>query len=245
MMKRRAPWRASLLLMVVLLALSVLFRRLIRTSGTGAPSGSETARVQRYYDALASRYDTGISLVEKLLFGDGRRWVCSQASGDVLELAVGTGRNLPYYPREVRLTGIDLSKEMLELARRRAAELGLEVDLGYGDAQALEFPDQRFDTVVATLALCSIPDYRRALTEAMRVLHPGGRLLLLEHVRSDRMPVRAIQRLLNSLTVRLAADHLLREPRPAVESTGFQVEHAERAKWGIVERIRARKPTSD
>jgi ubiquinone/menaquinone biosynthesis C-methylase UbiE len=119
---------------------------------------------------------------------------------------------------------------MPALARRRAAELGREVDLEAGDAEALTFPDQRFDTVVVTLVLCSIPDERRALAEANRVLRPGGRLLLLEHVASDQWPVRAIQRLLNPLSVRFAADHLLREPSGAAEAMGFQVEHVERTK---------------
>ncbi len=243
-MRRIAGRRASLLLAAAALALWMVIRRLAGTSGAKPESESETARVQRYYDAFASRYDTGMGLVEKLLFAGGRRWVCSQARGDVLELAAGTGRNLPYYPPDVRLTGIDLSREMLDVARRRAAELGRDVDLRYGDAQALEFPDQRFDTVVATLALCSIPDERRALSEAMRVLRPGGRLLLLEHVKSDRWPVRAIQQLLNPLSVRYAADHLIREPRSVARAAGFEIEHDERAKWGIVERLRARKPAA-
>ncbi len=245
MMKRLARQRTGLLLATAALALGTLIRRLAGTSGAEPVSESETVRVQRYYDTFASRYDPGMDLVEKLLFGGGRRWVCSQASGDVLELAAGTGRNLPYYPSDVRLTGIDLSREMLAIARRRAAELGRDVDFRYGDAQALEFSNQRFDTVVATLALCSIPDERRALSEAMRVLRPGGLLLLLEHVKSDRWPVRVIQQLLNPLSVRYAADHLLREPCSAVWDAGFEIEHDERAKWGIVERLRARKPAAD
>jgi ubiquinone/menaquinone biosynthesis C-methylase UbiE len=245
MMRRLAMRRAGLLLAAVTLALGMLIRRLAGTSGVEPVSESETVRVQRYYDAFASRYDTSMGLVEKLLFGGGRHWVCSQASGDVLELAAGTGRNLPYYSPDVRLTGIDLSREMLDVARQRAAELGRDVDLRFGDAQALEFPDQQFDTVIATLALCSIPDERRALSEAMRVLRPGGRLLLLEHVKSDRWPVRVIQQLLNPLSVRYAADHLLREPGSAVWAAGFEIEHDERATWGIVERLRARKPAGD
>ncbi len=244
-MRRIARRCTALLLAAVTLVLGMLIRRSAGTSRVKPAPESETARVQRYYDAFASRYDTGIGLMEKLLFAGGRQWVCSQASGDVLELAAGTGRNLPYYPPDVRMTGIDLSREMLHVARRRAAELGRVADLCYGDAQALDFPDQQFDTVVATLALCSIPDERRALSEAMRVLRPGGRLLLLEHVKSDRWPVRAIQQLLNPLSVRYEADHLLREPRSAVWAAGFEIEHDERAKWGIVERLRARKPAGD
>jgi ubiquinone/menaquinone biosynthesis C-methylase UbiE len=105
-------------------------------------------------------------------------------------VAVGTGRNLAIYPADVRLTGIDLSPRMLDRARDRAAALGRDVELRVADAQDLPFADEVFDTVVCTLGLCSIPDERAAVREMHRVLRPGGRLLLLEHVRS---PIRAVR----------------------------------------------------
>ena len=203
---------------------------------------SETERVRRIYDESAGRYDSQIGFFERLLFGGGREWVCSQARGEVLEIAVGTGRNLPFYPKEVSLTGVDLSPKMLEIARARARELGIEADLQVGDAQALHFPDESFDTIVSRLSLCTIPDDRRAIAEASRVLKPSGCLLLLEHVRSPVLPVRAIQRVLDPLFVRFGADHLLREPLDHLEDAGLEVEQLERSKWGIVERLSARKP---
>ena len=156
--------------------------------------GGGVDEVRGYYDKTASRYDRQIALFERILFGDGRRWVCSQAEGDVLEIAVGTGRNLRHYPPGVHLTGIELSPEMLAIARRQAESLGREADLRVGDAQALEFSDETFDTVLFGLCLCSIPDDRRAVAEGVRVLKPGGRMLLLEHVRSPTWIVRAGQR---------------------------------------------------
>jgi len=203
----------------------------------------QTERVRRYYDRSAGSYDRIIAWAERAFFGGGRGWVCSRARGEVLEIAAGTGRNLPFYPREVSLTGIELSPEMLEIARHRARNLGVEADLRVGDAQGLPFPDASFDTVVATLALCTIPDDRRAVTEAVRVLRPGGRLLLLEHVRSPLLPVRILQRVLDPLTVLLERDHLLREPLRHVQEAGLVVEHLGRSKWGIVERLAARKPS--
>jgi ubiquinone/menaquinone biosynthesis C-methylase UbiE len=214
------------------------------TAGAQADRDRETVRVRHLYDALAARYDRAIALAERLLFDDGRRWLCAQARGDVLEVAVGTGRNLPYYPPDVRLMGIELSPAMLEIARRHARELGRVADLHVGDAQALAFPDASFDTVVCAIALCTIPDERRAVAEAARVLRPGGRLLALEHVRSQRWPVRAVQRVLEPLTVRWQADHLLREPAEAARAAGLEIERLEHRKWGIVERLVARKPAS-
>jgi ubiquinone/menaquinone biosynthesis C-methylase UbiE len=171
--------------------------------------------------------------------GDGRQWVCGQARGEVLEIAIGTGRNLPYYPSDVRLTGVDLTPAMLEIARQRASALGREVDLRVGDAHAPEFPDGRFDTVVATLALCTIPDERRTVAEMRRVLRPGGRLLLLEHFRSPLLPVRVLQRLLDPLFVRFYGDHLLREPLDHLVTAGFVVEDVQRSKGGTIERLAA------
>lgn len=201
----------------------------------------ETDRVRRLYNDIAARYDAIIGFSEKLLFGDGRTWVCSQAHGDVLEIAIGTGRNLPLYPPGVRLTGIDISPGMLDVARVRTVELGRAVDLRVGDAQTLPFPDQTFDTVVCTLALCTIPDDRRAMSEAHRVLRPGGLLLLLEHVRSPVRWVRLGERVLNPLLVRWQGDHLLRDPEDYLEGEGFAIEHRERSKLGIIERLAAHK----
>jgi SAM-dependent methyltransferase len=121
-------------------------------------------------------------------------------------------------------------------------EYRCEADLRAGDAQDLPFRDASFDTVVCTLGLCTIPDDRGAVAEAARVLRPGGRLLLLEHVRSPVFPVRALQTLLEPLTMLLENDHLLREPLRHVEGAGLTVERLERSKWGIVERLAARKP---
>lgn len=201
-----------------------------------------TERQRRVWDKRAARYDRSMGLMEKLFFGDGRAWVCSQASGDVLEIAVGTGRNLPYYPAGIRLTGIELSDEMLTIARRRAHELGREVDVQQGDARSLPFADATFDTVVCTLSLCSIPDDRRAVAEMKRVLRPGGKLLLIDHVPSTTRLVRDSQWLIEQVTLRLEGEHMLRRPLEHLQAEGLQIEQAERLKRGIVERVVARKP---
>jgi ubiquinone/menaquinone biosynthesis C-methylase UbiE len=208
----------------------------------GRRDAPATDAVRGHYDKTASRYDRQIKFFERVLFGDGRQWVCSQAQGDVLEIAAGTGRNLRHYPPDVRVTGIELSPAMLELARREAAAAGRDADLRVGDAQALEFPDESFDTVVCTLSLCTIPDDRAAVAEAKRVLRPGGRFLLLEHVRSPVPAIRIGQRLLEPLMLRFEHDHLLREPLDHLRAEGFGVERLERSKLGIVERVAARKP---
>jgi ubiquinone/menaquinone biosynthesis C-methylase UbiE len=209
---------------------------------TPSRNTAETERVLGLYEQEARKYDREMNFFDRLLFAGGREWVCSQAAGDVLEIGIGTGRNLPHYRADVSLVGIELSPAMLEIARARARELGREVDLRVGDAQALEFPDDSFDAVVCTLSLCTIPDDRAAVAEVRRVLRPGGRFLLLEHVRSPVLPVQLGQRLLDPLAVRFEADHLLREPLEHLRAERFEVERFERSKLGIVERVVARKP---
>jgi len=209
----------------------------------GSTLHEETERVRRVQDKGASGYDRQISFFERILFGEGRDWVCSQARGRVLELAAGTARNLPFYPREVEITSIELSPEMLAIGRKRAEELAHPADLQLGDAQALQFPDESFDTVTCTLGFCTIPDTKLAAAEALRVLRPGGQLLMLEHVRSPVRVVRGGQRLLEPLAVRFEADHLLREPLDYLPDVGFEIDEVKRSKWGIVERLRAHKPS--
>jgi ubiquinone/menaquinone biosynthesis C-methylase UbiE len=201
-----------------------------------------TDRQRRVWDKRARSYDRGMGLMERLFLGNSRARVCSLADGDVLEIAVGTGRNLPFYPEDVRLTGVELSQEMLTIARGRATRLGRRADLRQGDAQALPFPDASFDTVVCTISLCSIPDDLKAVAEMKRVLRPGGRLLLLDHVPSTVRAWRGLQWLIEQVSLRLEGEHMLRRPLERVQAEGFEVEHAERSKAGIIEQIVARKP---
>ena len=100
-------------------------------------SGRQRRRCQRYWDRKPGTYDRQMTFLDRALFGDTRRWVCGKAHGRVLEVAIGTGLNLPYYPPGVALTGVELSAAMLALAQRRAVELRREVDLRVADAEAL------------------------------------------------------------------------------------------------------------
>lgn len=205
----------------------------------------EKQRVRGIYEKDAPRYDREMAFFERLLFACNREWVCSQVTGDVLEVAVGTGRNLPHYPDGIRLTGIEFSPAMLELALQRARGRGREVDLREGDAERLDFDDASFDTVVCTYGLCTIPDDRRAVFEMARVLRPGGRLLLAEHVRSPARVVRGAQRLLDPLMVRFEGDHLLREPLEHGEAAGLRVDELKRSKLGIVELLAPTKTDTE
>jgi len=197
-----------------------------------------------YWDSHAAGYDRQMQFAERYFLGDSRAWVCSQAAGRTLEVAIGTGLNLAFYPDGIELAGVDLSPAMLALARRRAAELGRAVDLREADALALPFPGASFDTVVCTFGLCAVPDDGRAVAEAVRVLRPGGLLLLADHIEGAAWPVRAIQRLIEVVSVPLQGEHALRRPLRHVEAAGLEVMRRERFKLGLVERLAARKPVA-
>lgn len=189
------------------------------------------------------RYDKAIGFFERRLFGtEHRGWACSRAEGHTLEVAVGSGLNLHLYPDEIRLVGLDLSPAMLELAKQRAADTARDVDLRTGDAHALPFEDGSFDSVVCTYSLCNIPDPHRAVGEMKRVLKPGGKLILVDHIRSAVKPVFWLQRVMEFFTIRADGDHQTRRPLEQVKANGFEVVERDRlAPGGIVERLVAIK----
>jgi ubiquinone/menaquinone biosynthesis C-methylase UbiE len=203
---------------------------------------SSDRRFRSYWDRQAEGYDRCVAFSERYLFAGTRPWLCQQARGQTLEVAVGTGLNLPHYPRDVQLTGVEWSPRMLRLAQRRADGLGREVDFRVGDAQRLPLPDARFDTVVCTFALCCIPDDRRALAEMSRVLRPGGLLLLADHVRSTAWPVRVLQAAADAVSVPRHGEHYRRRPLPQVEALGYTIERHDRFALGLIERLAARRP---
>jgi len=199
-------------------------------------------RWRRYWDKESASYDKQMRFFDRYFFADTRAWVCAQAAGCTLEVGVGTGLNLPFYPAEAELTGIDFSPAMLAVARRRAGQLGRAADLREADALALPFPDASFDTVVCAFALCAVPDDRRAVAEMNRVLRPGGLLLLADHIAGAAWPVRAIQRAAEVVSVPLQGEHYLRRPLRHVHAEGFDITRRERFKLGLIERLAARKP---
>lgn len=203
---------------------------------------TKTDKVRRVWDKQAPRYDRGMAFWERRLFRGDRQWVCGQAEGDVLEIAVGTGRNFSHYPGGVRLTGFDLSPEMVARARETAEGLGMAADLSVGDAQRLEYADASFDTVVCTFSFCAIPNPYKAAAEIARVLRPGGKAVLAEHVRSPNLLVRTGERIATAAISPFMHDHFLRTPDRYLADEGLQIGDSHRHHAGFVHRFVARKP---
>jgi ubiquinone/menaquinone biosynthesis C-methylase UbiE len=208
-------------------------------------TGRRLHRLRRRWDREAGTYDRAMAVAERRLFPGVRQQVCELAQGRTLEVAVGTGLNLAHYPAAVvaaGLTGVEWSPAMLDHARRRAADLDLDVDLRLGDAQDLDLPDGAFDTVVCTFSLCAIADHEAALAEMARVVRPGGLVLLADHVVSTSWPLRLGQAVAELVSVPLAGEHFRRRPLRWVEEHGLDVERHERSRRGVIEWVAARTP---
>jgi ubiquinone/menaquinone biosynthesis C-methylase UbiE len=200
-----------------------------------------TAALVDYWDRRAPSYDAKMAGVERRFLADSRRWVCSRARGATLELAIGTGANIPYYSHQVELTGVDWSPVMLHAARGQADLARRTVALHRADVTALPFPADTFDTIVSTFAMCCVPDVRTALVEALRVLRPGGRLLLADHVASSSWPLRVLQRVADLVSVPLQGEHYSRRPITTLGGLGVDIDETERLTLGAIERVQARK----
>lgn len=200
-------------------------------------------KLRRSWAKRAGSYDRSIGFFERRLFGsEHRSWACSKAAGETLEVAIGTGLNLPLYPDGVKLVGIDLSPEMLEKAKARAAESSLDAILKEADAQELPFATASFDTVLCTYSLCNIPEPHLAVGEMKRVLRPGGRLVLVDHIRSSVKAVMWTQKAIEFVTKRLEGEHMTRRPLEQVEAHGFEIVERDRlGRAEMVERLVAIK----
>jgi len=183
-----------------------------------------TEKIRARYDRISPYYDLMELLLEKLVFSRWRRKVFGSLDGDtILEVGVGTGKNLDFYHVGKPVAAIDFSPGMLSRARRKAEEKGLNVDLVDMDVQDLQYDDQSFDTILATFVFCSVPDPIRGLQEIKRVCKRGGRIILLEHVRPGGTVLGKIFDLLNPITVRLMGVNINRNTVENMERAGLNV----------------------
>jgi ubiquinone/menaquinone biosynthesis C-methylase UbiE len=198
-----------------------------------------TSEISKKYDQFARWYDWVEGVSELLGLSRLRRRLLRRASGRVLEVAVGTGKNLRYYPASCRITALDLSREMLAIAQKRASRLAVDVSFLLADAETLPFSDETFDTVVSSLSTCTFPDPVAALREMARVCRPEGHILLLEHGRSRRDGLGRWQdRHADKFATQLGC-HWNREPLKLVRQAGLNVNKARRTFFGVFHEIAA------
>jgi len=184
------------------------------------PAGEKS--VAEKYNRLSSVYDLMEWPMELLFYSRWRKEVLSGLKGRVLEVGVGTGKNLKYYPPDCLVIGIDNSEGMLEKARKKAEGMN-NVTLLLMDAEHLEFPDSTFDYVVTTFVLCSIPDPVKALKEMRRGLKSSGEMINLEHMRSNNRFIAWYEDLINPIIVSMTGIHVNRKTVENVVKAGFTI----------------------
>ena len=180
-------------------------------------------KIKRRYNRISGIYE----VMDKMIKEDWRLNLLSNVSGKVLEVGVGTGANLPFYPVNIDLlTGVDFSKGMLKHAQDkvRIKKFSFPVQLVEADIQSLPFPDDSFDYVVSTCVFCSVPDPLIGLQELRRVCKPTGRILMLEHMRSESKGIGFVMDMLNPLTVRLWGANINRKTIKTIEYSGLKIE---------------------
>ncbi len=181
------------------------------------------SKVKARFDRIAWIYDLMESPMEWMSVSDWRRELIGAVSGKVLEVGVGTGKNLPYYPPGTELAGVDISPKMLNRAREKAEALGMKVNLSVMDVEEMTFPDESFDYVVSTFVFCSVPDPLRGLQEVRRVLRKQGAALFLEHVRSENRILGYIMDLLNPVVRSLIGPNINRRTVENVKKSGLEI----------------------
>jgi ubiquinone/menaquinone biosynthesis C-methylase UbiE len=201
---------------------------------------SATKRTRKRYDRLAFFYDLMEAPMENSKLAAWRKRLRKRIVGNqILEVGVGTGKNLPYYPQDAKVTAIDISPRMLERAKKRAKSHGLEVHFQEMDVQNLAFADDCYDAVFATFVFCSVPDPVLGLRELLRVCKPQGRLLLLEHMRPGNPILGLLFDLLNPLVVRMMGANINRRTIENVQKAGWQILIEEHLASDIVRWIEA------
>jgi ubiquinone/menaquinone biosynthesis C-methylase UbiE len=195
--------------------------------------------ISQKYDRFARWYDWIEGIPEVLGVNRLRSSMLQRANGRVLEVAIGTGKNLPYYSRGCRIIGVDASREMLSIAQSRASQLHLDVSFLLADAEALPFSERSFDTVVSTLSTCTFPDPVAALQEMGRVCRPEGKILLLEHGRSDREWLGRFQDRTADRHAKQLGCHWNRATLDLIKRAGLKVNKVRRVFFGIFHQIEA------
>ncbi len=197
--------------------------------------GKSTNAIRRRYNRMALLYDLMELPMERMRFAAWRSRLRDRITGPrALEVGVGTGKNIPFYPDGVSVTAIDFSSRMLARAQVAARRYDKRIDFREMDVQRLNLPVHCFDTLFATFVFCSVPDAVLGLTELRRVCKPGGRLLLLEHMRPGNFWLGLLFDALNPLTVRMTGANINRRTIENIKKAGWKIEFARPLSLDIV-----------
>jgi len=202
-----------------------------------------TKEVKKKYNRFSLIYNLVEWPIEKLLFHRWRKNLLDKIEGKVLEIGIGTGKNLPYYNfRKVELVGIDISNKMLEKAQRKVGKNRKKIKLQLIDSERLPFKNDSFDYIVNTFLLCSVPNQEKMLKEMRRVVKKKGKIIMLEHVLSKNKWVAFFEHLHNPLTRFLFGINVNRDTMRNIERSGLRVVKEQNlAFYDVFKELRVRK----
>lgn len=194
---------------------------------------NQTNTIRKRYNRIAGVFD----IMDNMIQETWRKDVTQQAEGKVLEIGIGTGKNLEYYPSHVEVTGIDFSPGMLKRAKEKANQLGRTFELLEMDAQNLAFPDNTFDTVITTCVFCSIPDPIKGLKEMKRVTKPTGKILMLEHMRSEHKLIGKLMDILNPIGLHIVGANINRKTIENIQHVGLKIAKEDLLMYDIFKKL--------
>lgn len=180
-----------------------------------------TEDIKKRYNRAARFYDFMESPMEMLALKKWRLGLIHELEGRVLEVGVGTGKNIEYYPKGIDITAIDFSEKMLEKAKVKSELFNKKVNLYNMDVEHMDFEDNSFDVIFTTCVFCSVPHPIQGLMEMRRVCKSGGRIVMIEHVRSEKKLLGLIMDLFNPLVVNTYGANINRRTEENIKKAGF------------------------
>ncbi|MFO8001591.1 MAG: class I SAM-dependent methyltransferase [Marinilabilia sp.] len=184
-------------------------------------------KIQKRYNRIAGLYDVLEAPMEHL-FTKWREKLLSEATGRTLEVGIGTGKNIPFYPEDADVTGIDFSPKMVEITRKKLKKHPRpNTRVMQMDAEEMTFEDNTFDTVVTSCVFCSVPNAVEGLKEIKRVTKNGGKVLMLEHVRSNNKITGKFMDMVNPIPLYIYGANINRRTYDNLIKAGFKAENIE------------------
>lgn len=182
---------------------------------------SNTQKIRKRYDRVSRVYDKFEGMMDSMAQTEWRLELMKELEGNVLEVGVGTGRNIEYYPDDIKITAIDFSSKMIEKAKDKAKRFNKKVNLQVMDVQNLKFHDNTFDCVFTTCVFCSVPNPVKGLEEIKRVCKKDGKIIMIEHVRSEDKVLGLLMDIFNPIVVNTFGANINRRTVDNIKTAGF------------------------
>ena len=184
---------------------------------------SDTEQIKKRFDRISSKFEVMDHFVKE----DWRKELLKGVHGHILEVGVGLGTNFKYYPQEATVKGIDFSPKMLERARENLDSAAANIELFEMDVENLEFEDNSFDYIVSTCVFCSVPNPVKGFKELRRVIKPNGKIVMLEHMRSENEIIGKVLDFFNPVSVNLIGVNINRKTLSNLYQANLEVDEQE------------------